>query len=48
MGNYFKPVRASRLMAQAQETQRAVSKFKGTISSQRSHNKSEPNLNKSF
>ena len=28
-GNYFKPVRANRLMAQAQETQRAVSKFKG-------------------
>jgi len=29
VGNYFKPQRASRLMAQAQETQRAVSKFKG-------------------
>ena len=27
VGNYFKPARASRLMAQAQETQRAVSKF---------------------
>ena len=26
VGNYFKPARASRLMAQAQETQRAVSK----------------------
>ena len=31
-GNYFKPVRANRLIAQAHETQRAVSKFKGTIS----------------
>ena len=27
VGNYFKPARASRLMAQAQETQRAVSKW---------------------
>ena len=26
VGNYFKPARASRLMAQAQETQRASSK----------------------
>ena len=32
VGNYFKPQRATRLMAQAQETQKAVSKFKGTIS----------------
>ena len=31
-GNYFKPVRANKLIAQAHETQRAVSKWKGTIS----------------
>ena len=27
VGNYFKPIRASRLMAQAQETQRGKGKF---------------------
>ena len=32
-GNYFKPVRVNRLIAQAQESQRVASKLRGTISS---------------